>query len=281
MFKFIKKILLNTVFQNGIIMKIIQGPLKNYKYIVKPDTGFSSLLGRWEKDTLIIYKNSIFNGDIVFDLGANFGIHSMYYSKLVQNKGKVFAFEPLKSNIKDLETHISINKINNIIIEPYAVSNIIETTNFKIANHGGQGSLLGIGKETGITINVNTTTLDSFCEKMNLYPDFVKIDIEGAEAQALEGFEKAIVKSYPFFAIDLHTPECDEAVGKFLLKHGYDVYRVIKASGGNINSDGKLIKKIVDLTLPYPHGNGIWGVIWAVHPTRKAKVNDFIQKNLE
>ena len=79
----------------------------------KPDTGFSSLLGRWEKDTLIIYKNSIFNGDIVFDLGANFGIHSMYYSKLVQNKGKVFAFEPLESNIKDLETHISINKINN------------------------------------------------------------------------------------------------------------------------------------------------------------------------
>ena len=43
MFKFVKKIILNTLFQNGITMKILQGPLKNYKYIVKPDTGFSSL----------------------------------------------------------------------------------------------------------------------------------------------------------------------------------------------------------------------------------------------
>jgi hypothetical protein len=87
MIKTVKKIIMNLFFSRGRVMKILIGPLKGYKYIVKSDTGFSSLLGRWEKESQLIYTNLIKKGDVVFDLGANFGIHSMLYSKLARRSG--------------------------------------------------------------------------------------------------------------------------------------------------------------------------------------------------
>src|SRR5690349_565424 len=112
----LKKVLMTVFFSGGRIMKIRRGPLKNYRYVVKSDTGFSSLLGRWEKESQKMYLNSIFKDFIVFDLGANYGIHAMLYSKLVGEGGKVYAFEPLPGNVKDLETHIALNNIKNIKI---------------------------------------------------------------------------------------------------------------------------------------------------------------------
>lgn len=280
MINLVKKTIMNGFFSKGRNMTIWRGPLKGYKYIVKPDTGFSSLLGRWEKDSQVIYINSIFKGNTVFDLGANFGIHAMLYSKLVGPEGKVFAFEPLPSNIADLEAHKKMNGINNIFVQQSAVSNEISTQEFKIASHGGQGSLVGIGRETGTLLQVKTDTLDHFCTVNNVLPDFIKIDIEGAEGFALQGFNEKVKASYPFFAIDLHTPECDRQAGNFLSTHGYEVYRVIKASGQTPANDRQILKRIELLNEPYPHPQGIWGVIWAVHPSRKHQVAAFINNSI-
>jgi FkbM family methyltransferase len=188
----------------------------------------------------------------------------------------VYSFEPLPANIADLKNHISLNNINNIKIIESAISNKDDFLSFKLATHGGQGSLIGIGRESGDTLEVKTTTLDNFCTTHNILPDFIKIDIEGAEGLALEGFSKKVKESYPFFAIDLHTPECDIAVGKFFSEHGYEAFRVINSyvKGEHTNR----IEKILLLNEPYPHPQGIWGVVWAVHPSRKHQVAEFIKK---
>src|SRR5438067_1581983 len=99
----LKARLKKVVFANGRVLPIIKGPLNGYKYYVKPDVGFASVLGGWEKKSQVVYLGSILKDFIVFDVGANFGIHSLLYSKLVGEKGKVFAFEPLPDNIDDIE----------------------------------------------------------------------------------------------------------------------------------------------------------------------------------
>jgi FkbM family methyltransferase len=279
LYTFLKKILMNIFFREGRIMKIRKGPLTGYKYMVKPDTGFSSILGRWEKKSQLVYQRSIFKDFIVFDLGANYGIHSMLYSKLVGDKGKVFAFEPLEGNIADIREHIRLNGIRNIEIVQEAVSDKSGTAEFKVANHRGQGSLIGIGRQTGELVKVPTNSLDNFCTAHNIYPDFIKIDIEGAEGLALEGFNRGVAVSYPFFAIDLHTPGCDMQVGSFLSQHGYEVYRVNDSSAKAMRSWPSLLEPIEKLDEPWPSPKGIWGVIWAVHPSRKSSVQDFISAN--
>ncbi len=153
MYRLIKTTILNSFFKNGRLMKILFGPLKGYKYKVSPQTGFSSLLGRWEWESQIVYNSVIKSGFIVFDLGANFGIHSMLYSKLVGNNGKVFAFEPLPSNIVDLKLHIHANQLENVEIATFAIGDSIGEVDFLVADHGSQGSIVGIGKETGKKAN--------------------------------------------------------------------------------------------------------------------------------
>ena len=275
----LKKILMSLFFSKGKVMRIRKGPLKGFQYVVKPDTGFSSILGRWEKKSQLVYQNSIFQNFVVFDLGANYGIHSMLYSKLVGDKGKVYAFEPLPGNVADIKEHIRLNGIKNIEIVEQAVSDKAGTAEFKVAGHRGQGSLIGIGKQTGDLVKVATNSLDNFCRTKQVFPDFVKIDIEGAEGLALEGFNNSVSNSYPFFAIDLHTPQCDRQVGSFLSRHGYEVYRVNDSSARAMRDWPSLLEKVEQLNEPWPNQKGIWGVIWAVHPSRKNLVHQFIQSN--
>jgi FkbM family methyltransferase len=276
----LKSIIMNLFFHSGRVMRIRKGPLKGYRYVVKPDTGFASILGRWEERSQLVYQHSIFKDFVVFDLGANYGIHSMLYSKLVGERGKVFAFEPLPANVADIKEHIRLNDIKNIEVVPEAVSNKQGYAEFKVANHRGQGSLIGIGKQTSETERVDTNSLDNFCRSGKVFPDFVKIDIEGAEGLALEGFNETVNSSYPFFAIDLHTPKNDVEVGKFLSAHGYEVYRVNDSSAKAMRKHNSLLEKIEHLDEPWPNLKGIWGVIWAVHPSRKSLVSDFIKANI-
>jgi hypothetical protein len=126
---------------------------------------------------------------------------------------------------------------------------------------------------------VKTNTLDNFCDSHRVLPDFVKIDIEGAEGIALAGFNQKVSDSYPFFAIDLHTPDCDWQVGKFLSDKGYEVYRVNDSSAQAVRPWNTLLEKIENLNEPWPNRKGIWGVIWAVHPSRRSSVESFISAN--
>ena len=275
----LKSLIMNLFFRSGKVMQIRKGPLKGYRYVVKPDTGFASILGRWEMKSQLVYQHSIFKDFVVFDLGANYGIHSMLYSKLVGAKGKVFAYEPLQGNKADIKEHIRLNQIQNIQVVPEAISNKKGYAEFKVAGHRGQGSLIGIGKQTSETVRVDTNSLDNFSKATNILPDFVKIDIEGAEGLALEGFTETVNSSYPFFAIDLHTPANDLEVGKFLSAHGYEVYRVNDSSAQSMRKWNTLLERVEYLDKPWPTLKGIWGVIWAVHPSRKSSVEEFINAN--
>jgi hypothetical protein len=85
--------------------------------------------------------------------------------------------------------------------------------------------------------------------------------------------------SYPFFAIDLHTPDNDIEVGKFLSAHGYEVYRINDSSAQAMRKYNSLLERVEHLDESWPNLKGIWGVIWAVHPSRKSLVADFIKVN--
>lgn len=58
--------------------------------------------GCWGKEELSTFKRCIRRGDTVFDIGSNIGHHSVFFSKTVGNKGRVYCFEPQNLIFKTL-----------------------------------------------------------------------------------------------------------------------------------------------------------------------------------
>ena len=152
-------------------------------------------------------------------------------SKIVGDKGKVFAFEPVTFDI--LRTNIEINNIKNVEIVAAAVSNVPGHTEIEVRK-GLQGSTIvrgsGPKQQSSLKRVVPVTTIDDFCayNKMERI-DFVKMNIEGAEEAALLGALKTIKKSFPKWSISSdHADSRGEpqrpALIKRLKAHNYAIF---------------------------------------------------------
>jgi FkbM family methyltransferase len=60
-------------------------------------------------------------GQVVYDVGANTGIHSLLFSRLVGPGGSVYAFEPLSENILEIESIKRLNAASNIVVVAEAI----------------------------------------------------------------------------------------------------------------------------------------------------------------
>lgn len=253
----------------GFKVPILSGYLKGNYYRLNKFTALSPIFGNWEQDSQTLFSLFIKKGDTVYDLGANTGIHSMLFAKLVGIDGIVYSCEPMKYNIEEIELVKKYNHIKNITVVPEAIANTIGFLEFAIGEHTKGGSLeLGLENLSKVTVPVNT--IDNLVKKDFKLPNFIKIDIEGAEGAALEGMEQSVQKSYPSMYIELHTPEQDAKVGAFLFRHGYEVYRLRTDDAVQINNQMLMLQKVKDLTKPYPDPTGIWGCVLALHPSRKS-----------
>lgn len=263
----IKNSILGTIWPIGSTAKILRGPLKGLQFRVSDNSGWSPIVGRWEPESQLLFRQLIKPGFVIYDLGANNGIHSLLYSRLTGPSGKVFSFEPLPANVEEIQQNARLNAFDNITVVQAAVSNQSGETVFHLGLHNKQGSLVGIGRESGTDITVRLLSLDDFILSGHPVPDFLKIDIEGAESMALEGFKQTTARVHPIFYIELHTPEQDKKVGAFFLEQGYHVYRQ-KVGARSPGLPFSNLEPVKDLTRPYPDPDGIWGNILAIHPER-------------
>lgn len=262
-FNKVKQNIQEIIWPLGSVVKIMYGYLKGYKFVITENSGWSPILGRWEPENHKIFAQLIRPGQTVFDLGANNGIHSLLFSKLVGNNGKVYAFEPLASNIEEIKKNCELNNVKNIQTVGSAVGSYDGEVKFVVGNSNKQGSIKGIGTESGKELSVKLISLRTFIENENIRPDFIKIDIEGAESESLLGMGDLIKKLKPIFFVELHTPEQDKKVGEIFQQFDYTLYRV---TSKNVKNDLGIpyVEKIKNVNLTYPHPDGIWGTVLAI-----------------
>lgn len=140
--------------------------------------------------------------DIVVDAGANMGHISIFLSKQVGENGKVYCFEPDKFNVKMLNENKALNTDlpDNIIIEDLLLWNENTLIDFEEAGTVGSSAVWFSGSDN--VVKKQAVTLDSWAKERNLVKlDFIKMDIEGAEIEALEGAVEVINRFSPNFAI--------------------------------------------------------------------------------
>lgn len=201
----VKLFFYNMFKQNGISFDLIK---KGNKVIYKTTFGKTELLTNQALYPIAadfnyyqhFYKAK--ENDIVVDAGANMGHISVFLSKQVGADGVVYCFEPDRLNVKMLNDNRELNSDlpNNIIIEDLLLWNENILVDFEEA--GTVGSSAVWFSENAKLVKKQAVTLDSWAKDRKLSRlDFIKMDIEGAEIEALDGAVALIRQFSPNFAI--------------------------------------------------------------------------------
>lgn len=154
------------------------------------------------------------NVKTIFDLGFNSGINAIAYNKILPNVAHIYGFEPIydicKINVID-----SLLPKDKICIVNRIVGETKGTTSFFIDVNDCTCSLAGfssINKGSNVKykeIKADVTTIDDFCKENNVYPDLIKMDIEGSELPALKGGINVIKKMRPQLSISSYHSDAD------------------------------------------------------------------------
>jgi FkbM family methyltransferase len=169
----------------------------------------------YEKDILIevpiqlCISDFLREGDCAFDAGANVGSLSVAMSRIVGPKGKIFSFEPNPFTLPRIKQDLDANGCSNVQIVPKAVW----SESGKLLPFYCDDSYYAVSSRLLSTfanatqVEVETITLDDFCSEQKVIPDVIKLDVEGAEYQALQGATRTIKEHAPVILLEYY-PSC-------------------------------------------------------------------------
>lgn len=152
--------------------------------------------------------------EVFVDVGGYDGMTSVYFNKWSQKECFSYIFEPDKDNIKKCQKNLKKYNINYKIIQKGAWNEEM------ILNFNANGDVSSqISNAGGDMITVSTIDKELRKEEVS----FIKMDIEGAELQALKGAKNTIINNKPQLAISVyHKPEDIWEIPNIILKYNSD-----------------------------------------------------------
>ena len=162
-------------------------------------------------------------------------------SRAVAADGRVHAFEPAAANRRFLERHIALNDIANIDV----VASVVGATQSDAVTfyeHPRASGMNARAAPRGRAYRATQrpqTTIDAYCATHALYPEIIKIDVEGAEIAVLEGAATTVVRDRPLIFVSAH-PAAIAASGErpeklFELARRYD-YAIRDVDGAAVDT---------------------------------------------
>ena len=155
-----------------------------------------------DKQKIDLIKSTIKPGMICLDIGANVGFYSLLFSKLVGKSGKVHAFEPDSINFKHLSQ--TTRHCSNLKLNQLAVSSSNQPLNLYLSDQlNVDHQTFDIGQKRK-SKSVKATAIDSYLKNRKV--NFIKIDIQGFDHQALKEAKKTLKQSSPLTIIGEFWP---------------------------------------------------------------------------
>jgi hypothetical protein len=147
-------------------------------------------LGLYEAELNQHLRQMLKRGVTSFDVGAQYGYDSLVIAK--HTRARVATFECDSDSVAAITANFELNPDLARYLQP------IHAT---------------VGTEFG---------LDDWAYGDGFVPDFLKIDIEGAEAEALLSAERILDSRHPALIVEVHSADLERACGEILTRHGYE-----------------------------------------------------------
>lgn len=181
---------------SGAVVPVLGGINRGCRWVAGAATA-GCWLGIYEEEHQAALRRLVTEGSVAYDVGANVGFYTLALARLVGPSGKVFAFEPEARNAHLLRRHVELNRLRQVTIVQAAVS-----AEYGLAGFSGdreQGHLDAAGGYL-----VPTLSLDEFVARGYPMPDFVKMDVEGAETMVLDGAASILSRRQTSWMIATH-----------------------------------------------------------------------------
>ncbi|MDR7899032.1 FkbM family methyltransferase [Thermosynechococcus sp. QKsg1] len=182
-----------------------------------------------EQAVLQTIRNKLQMGDFFIDCGANIGFYSVLASKLVGDTGKVLSIEMMPDTAAILNHHLQLNQCTNVEVIEFALSDQDNQEVIATVQEGkfGQATISKVDsqKKTDKEIAVKTITLDTLTKDIS-HIRLIKMDLEGAELQALQGAVLTLQKT-DYLIFEERTREKEHnPVFQFLKKSGFELHQI-------------------------------------------------------
>jgi len=213
------------------------------------------LMGTFEPATVAACARLVRPGDIVFDIGANIGAHTLHLARAVGATGRVHAFEPTDWAREKLAANLALNPdlAARVVIVPAMLVAMRGAAppplyaswplDSAVAAHPLHG-----GRKMPAT-GANAVTLDDYVASAGLTRlDFIKLDIDGFEGGALRGARATLARFRPRMVLELsphQLAEQGDSIEDLTALLDAMSYRLATLSGRALPRDGAALRSLI------------------------------------
>ena len=218
----------------GVVYTSRQGLTKG----MKRKGGLGFIPGGEDTEEFKFLRSLDFTGKCVYDVGGFQGLLSIFFAKTAK---RVITYEANPANVLRIYENAALNNLDNVFVRGAAVGSNdgVLKLYYEYPFDGaatGDPELAGHMQESGADVHhfsVVMTSLDQDIARFGLpQPDFIKIDIEAMEVEALRGMASTIASRGPDLYVELHgttkEDKCANATDaiNFIRDRGYQIYDV-------------------------------------------------------
>ena len=184
----------------------------------------------------INYYINNFNTEIIFDIGANIGQSATFYREKFPNS-KIYSIEPVSESYNQLKINTKNLDVNCCNLAFGSNEGVVKMAISNISKHSVSNTIVNNIEENNLDCRyeeVNLTTIDKFLIDNSIkHVNYMKVDTEGHDLEAMKGAENALInKSIDFIETELSMNPTNKfhvdyfSMVEYMLKYNYLVFGI-------------------------------------------------------
>jgi FkbM family methyltransferase len=184
-----------------------------------------AVYGEYSEGEVALFQQICGPSDVVVEVGANIGAHTVPLARMVESGGFVCAFEPQRIVFQNLCANVALNSLLNVRCYEMALAAERGHAHVESIRYDADGNFGGIALSATPTESSSprhTAPLDEIVDLTRLR--LLKVDVEGMEADVLRGAARTIQRTRPLIYAENDRPELSEELINLIVGMGYRMY---------------------------------------------------------
>jgi FkbM family methyltransferase len=198
------------------LVEVVHGPLRGARFMLDLSKEKYFWLGTFEPWVQNAIAAHLRAGMRAWDVGGFIGYHTVMMCR--ESPSQVVVLEPDPENRRRLEVNLSLNQVSGVVVLPLAAGPRKATG--VLERQKGFPAMTRVTSD-GAEPDCSVVPLDELLDTYGR-PDLIKVDVEGAEAEVLEGARRVIEQARPVWIIEIHGRQ-ETHVATRLRRSGYHV----------------------------------------------------------